>query len=286
MMQTLLWLLEHNNALFLLLVFLISLCIGSFLNVVIYRTPQIMYQEMLEESQDFLGLDYQKKPTMSLLTPRSCCPKCQSSIKPRDNIPVIGWLLLKGKCRNCGAPIAMQYPMVELLTAILAVMVAHQYGVSYQTLALLMLTYGLIALSFIDFNHQLLPDRIVYPLLVLGLCVNSKNLLITPSMAIWGLVLGYGVLWTILYVFKLVTNKEGMGHGDLKLLACLGAWFGVFPLVNILFIASFLGTIVGLWLKCKHGESKPFAFGAYLALGGWITGVFFLNQPLSLPLSL
>ena len=285
-MQTLLWLLEHNNALFLLLVFLISLCIGSFLNVVIYRTPQIMYQEMLEESHDFLDLPYQKPPTLSLSKPRSCCPKCQSSIKHRDNIPVIGWLLLQGKCRNCGAPIAMQYPMVELLTATLAVAVAYQHGVSYQTLALLVLTYALIALSFIDFNHQLLPDRIVYPLAVLGLCINSKSLMVAPSLAIWGLALGFGILWAILYIFKLVTNKEGMGYGDLKLLACLGAWFGALSLLNILLIASLLGTIVGLWLKCKHGESKPFAFGAYLALGGWIVGVFLLNQPLRLPLSL
>lgn len=282
-MTTLVWFLQHNLWVFWLLVAVISLCIGSFLNVVIHRLPLIMYREMTIESHDFLNMPCAVVgdesavvgDEISLSHPRSCCPSCNAPIQNRDNIPLIGWILLKGRCRSCGAPISAQYPLVEALTGTLGLIIAVKFGVSYQTLALLILTYALIALTCIDFKHQLLPDRIVYPLAVLGLCANSFNLFVATNLAIWGLSIGFLLLWSVLCVFKKVTGKDGMGYGDLKLLACLGAWFGLSAIPNILFIASILGVIVGLWLKHRYGESKPYAFGPYLAIGGWMVGVLF-----------
>lgn len=273
-MQMFIDFLQQNFWFFIVLVTLLSMCVGSFLNVVIYRLPLIMYREMIIESQELLNVNNQEPyEEITLSKPQSRCPNCHTSIKYRDNIPVIGWLLLKGKCRTCHYAISAKYPLIECLTGMLSMIIAVKYGVSYQALALLVLTYALIALTFIDFKHQLLPDRIVYPLTVLGLCVNTVGLFVTPNMAIWGLTFGFGVLWTILYVFKIITGKDGMGYGDLKLLACLGAWFGYFIIPNVLLIASIFGVIVGIWLRRKHGESAPYAFGPYLAIGGWLMGV-------------
>lgn len=275
-MATLIWFLQHNLWVFWLLVFVVSTCIGSFLNVVIHRLPLMMHREMMLDYQDFSeGSDLKIPDEISLAYPPSSCPACHTPINYRDNIPLVGWILLKGRCRGCGTPISAQYPMVEFLTGILGLVIATKYGVSYQTLALLALTYALITLTFIDFKHHLLPDRIVYPLAVLGLCANSFHLFVPANTAIWGLAIGFLLLWSVLYVFKKLTGKDGMGYGDLKLLACLGAWFGFLAIPNILFIASILGVIVGLWLRYKHGQSMPYAFGPYLAAGGWIVGVLF-----------
>ena len=249
-----------------------SLCIGSFLNVVIYRTPKMMEQEWRQDCQLLLHpeqaiLDEKK---LSLSQPASTCPKCKKPIRWYQNIPVISWLILRGKCGTCSNPISIRYPLVELLTAICALTVVAVYGPTLQMLFGLILTYTLIALTFIDFDTQLLPDRYTLPLAALGLGINSYSIYTSPSVAIWGYIIGFLCLWIVYYLFKIITGKEGMGYGDFKLLAALGAWMGPLMLPLIILLSSLVGAIIGIILLKIRKENQPFAFGPYIAIAGWV----------------
>ena len=251
---------------------LLGLCIGSFLNVVIYRTPKIMEQEWRQDCQMLLhpeqALIDQSKLTLS--KPASTCPKCHSAIRWYQNIPVVSWLILRGRCASCQNPISIRYPLIELLTAICSLVIALVFGASLQMLFGLLLTWTLIALTFIDFDTQLLPDRYTLTLAALGLAVNSYAIYTSPTAAIWGYIIGFLCLWIVYYLFKIVTGKEGMGYGDFKLLAALGAWMGPLMLPLIVLLSSLVGAIIGIILLKIRKENKAFAFGPYIAIAGWI----------------
>lgn len=250
----------------------LGLCIGSFLNVVIYRTPKMMEQEWQQECQFLLHPEQpiidQSKLTLS--TPASTCPKCQSPIHWYQNIPVLSWLLLKGKCGTCQNPISFRYPLIELLTAVCSLIVVAVYGPTLAMLLGLVLTWVLIALTFIDFDTQLLPDRFTLPLAALGLGINSFAIYTSATSAIWGYIIGFLCLWVVYYLFKIITGKEGMGYGDFKLLAALGAWMGPLMLPLIVLLSSLVGAIIGIILLKVRKENQPFAFGPYIAIAGWI----------------
>ncbi|MDM1246111.1 prepilin peptidase [Acinetobacter sp. R933-2] len=251
---------------------LLGLCIGSFLNVVIYRTPKMMEQEWHQECQFLLHPEQpiidQSKLTLS--TPASTCPKCKSPIHWYQNIPVISWLFLKGKCGTCQNPINFRYPFIELLTAACSLIVVAVYGPTLAMLFGLILTWVLIALTFIDFDTQLLPDRFTLPLAALGLGINSFAIYTSANSAIWGYIIGFLCLWIVYYLFKIITGKEGMGYGDFKLLAALGAWMGPLMLPLIVLLSSLVGAIIGIILLKVRKENQPFAFGPYIAIAGWI----------------
>ena len=265
------YLIQHPTALY-FAVGIFSLCIGSFLNVVIYRTPKMMEQEWRNDCQMLLHPEQaiMDESKISLSQPASTCPKCHSLIRWYQNIPVISWLLLRGKCGQCQNPISIRYPFIELLTAVCALTVVAVFGPTLQMLFGLVLTYVLIALTFIDFDTQLLPDRYTLPLAALGLGVNSYALYTSASSAIWGYIIGFLCLWVVYYLFKLVTGKEGMGYGDFKLLAALGAWMGPLMLPLIVLLSSLVGAIIGIILLKVRKENQPFAFGPYIAIAGWI----------------
>ena len=208
---------------------------------------------------------------ITLSKPASTCPKCHTPIRWYQNIPVISWISLKGKCGSCHNPISIRYPCIELLTAVCALIVVAVFGPTLQMLFGLVLTYMLIALTFIDFDTQLLPDRYTLPLAALGLGINSNAIYVAPTASIWGYLLGFLCLWTVYYAFKLITGKEGMGYGDFKLLAALGAWMGPLMLPLIVLLSSFVGAIIGIILLKVRKENQPFAFGPYIAIAGWIT---------------
>lgn len=259
---------------------LLGLCIGSFLNVVIYRTPKMMEQEWRQDCQMLLhpeqALIDQSKLTLS--KPASTCPKCHSAIRWYQNIPVVSWLILRGRCASCQNPISIRYPLIELLTAICSLVIALVFGASLQMLFGLLLTWTLIALTFIDFDTQLLPDRYTLTLAALGLAVNSYAIYISPTAAIWGYIIGFLCLWIVYYLFKIVTGKEGMGYGDFKLLAALGAWMGPLMLPLIVLLSSLVGAIIGIILLKIRKENKAFAFGPYIAMAGWIA--FIWGEPI------
>ena len=259
---------------------LLGLCIGSFLNVVIYRTPKMMEQEWRQDCQMLLhpeqALIDQSKLTLS--KPASTCPKCHSAIRWYQNIPIVSWLILRGRCASCQNPISIRYPLIELLTAICSLVIALVFGASLQMLFGLLLTWTLIALTFIDFDTQLLPDRYTLTLAALGLAVNSYALYTSPTAAIWGYIIGFLCLWIVYYLFKIVTGKEGMGYGDFKLLAALGAWMGPLMLPLIVLLSSLVGAIIGIILLKIRKENKAFAFGPYIAIAGWIA--FIWGEPI------
>ena len=259
---------------------LLGLCIGSFLNVVIYRTPKIMEQEWRQDCQMLLhpeqALIDQSKLTLS--KPASTCPKCHSAIRWYQNIPVVSWLILRGRCASCQNPISIRYPLIELLTAICSLVIALVFGASLQMLFGLLLTWTLIALTFIDFDTQLLPDRYTLTLAALGLAVNSYAIYTSPTAAIWGYIIGFLCLWIVYYLFKIVTGKEGMGYGDFKLLAALGAWMGPLMLPLIVLLSSLVGAIIGIILLKIRKENKALAFGPYIAIAGWIA--FIWGEPI------
>lgn len=259
---------------------LLGLCIGSFLNVVIYRTPKMMEQEWQQDCQMLLhpeqALIDQSKLTLS--KPASTCPKCHSAIRWYQNIPVVSWLILRGRCASCQNPISIRYPLIELLTAICSLVIALVFGASLQMLFGLLLTWTLIALTFIDFDTQLLPDRYTLTLAALGLAVNSYAIYTSPTAAIWGYIIGFLCLWIVYYLFKIVTGKEGMGYGDFKLLAALGAWMGPLMLPLIVLLSSLVGAIIGIILLKIRKENKAFAFGPYIAIAGWIA--FIWGEPI------
>lgn len=264
---------------YLLTVGLVSLCIGSFLNVVIYRLPIMMQREWQTECRVLLADDL--KPTkadnteteFNLIKPNSTCPKCKTAIKPWQNIPVISWLLLKGRCASCSNPISVRYPIVEMLTAVLSLIVAYTFGVTEQALLYILITWVLVALTFIDIDHMLLPDQLTLPLVWLALIAAVMGITISPTDAIIGAACGYLSLWSVFWLFKLITGKEGMGYGDFKLLAVFGALLGWQSLLTIVLLSSVVGAIIGIALLSIQGKDKatPIPFGPYLAIAGWVT---------------
>ncbi|MFT6463630.1 prepilin peptidase [Halopseudomonas sp.] len=259
---------------FILLAGLLGLIVGSFLNVVIHRVPKMMERDWIRQAREMLEPDAEqpKEPTYNLILPHSHCPHCNTEIKAWQNLPILSYLLLRGRCGQCKARISPRYPLVELLTAVLSMVVAWQFGFTWAAGAMLVLTWGLISLSLIDADTQLLPDSIVLPLLWLGLVINSFALITDINSAIWGAVVGYLTLWVIFWAFKLITGKEGMGYGDFKLLAMLGAWGGWQILPLIILLSSLVGAILGVIILKTRGQSNstPLPFGPYLAIAGWI----------------
>lgn len=254
-------------------VFIVGLVVGSFLNVVIYRLPLQMQSSWRRESLDFLGMEPEADgPKLNLAFPASHCPQCGDKLKPWHNVPVLSYVFLRGKCAHCAAPISAQYPLVELATAVLSVTVIVHFGLGASAWLALAFTWMLIVLTGIDVKHQLLPDIITLPLLWLGLLVNSQGLFTDLHSAVLGAVAGYMVFWLVFWAFKLLTGKEGMGHGDFKLLAALGAWFGWQQLPLIILLSSAVGAIIGIATIAIAGRNRhiPMAFGPYLAIAGWI----------------
>jgi len=259
------------------LVAILGLCVGSFLNVVIYRLPRMMESEWRSDCSIILKdqLNRNHAPyvfeNMTLSKPASRCPSCAHKIRWFENIPLLSWIVLLGRCSACGTSIGIRYPVVELLTMLASLTVFFVFGPNIQMLCALGLTWALIALTGIDFDTQLLPDRITLPLAAAGLFVNAQSLFVSPTQAIWGYVLGFLVLWVVYILFKIITGKEGMGYGDFKLLAALGAWLGPMQLPLIILLSSFVGAIIGLVLLKIRKENQPFAFGPYIAIAGWIS---------------
>ena len=271
-MQTLEALLATPWLLYLTVVFF-SLCIGSFLNVVILRLPKMMKQEWRCQCEEFLELpDGQRKPEnqITLSSPASTCPSCGHRIRAWENIPVISYLVLGGKCAACKTRISPRYPILEALTAIFSVVTVALLGPSESALWALLLVWSLVALTMIDFDTQLLPDSITLPLMWLGLVLNYFGVMTDFQSAFWGAVAGYLSLWSVYWLFKLVTGKEGMGHGDFKLLAALGAWLGWQLLPAVILLSSVVGAVVGISLMVfrQHGREVPIPFGPYLAAAG------------------
>ena len=259
----------------------LGLLIGSFLNVVIYRLPIMLEKGWKEECEAFLAGDEsvatsegsgQNTERFDLSKPNSHCPHCKHAIKPWENIPVLSFILLGGKCRSCKTRISFRYPLVELLTGTLSLAVALHFGFGVEALAALVLTWSLIALSLIDYDTQLLPDVITLPLLWLGLILSLWGVFVDPATSIIGAVFGYLALWLVYQLFKLATGKEGMGFGDFKLLAVLGAWLGWKLLPAIILLSSLAGAVIGiaLILLKQHNKDKPIPYGPYLAIAGWL----------------
>ncbi len=271
-------LLNSQPVFFFAIVACFGLAIGSFLNVVIYRLPKILTRQWYYECREYLADELTDKPAqqlaeISLSSPNSCCPHCQHQIRFYENIPLVSWLFLRGKCSQCQQGISIRYPIVELVTSLLSVVVAYHYGVHEITLFVLLFTWCLIALTLIDFDHMLLPDQIVLPLLWLGLLININGLIVPLEQAVIGAAVGYGSLYSIFWLFKLLTGKEGMGHGDFKLFAVFGAWLGWQLLPLLILMASAVGALVGIYLMlfANHKKGQAIPFGPYLAIAGWIT---------------
>lgn len=271
----------HNPVLFYSCVFIFSLCVGSFLNVVAYRLPIMMrkqakadYFEITEQEAEYEKL--QNEPAFNLMLPHSSCPKCKATIKPWQNIPVISYLWLKGKCANCKTTISARYPVVEAVTGLLGLFIALQFGASLQTVTLLIFTYFLVALTLIDLDEYLLPDSLTLPLIWIGLFANSFNVFTSLESAVYGALAGYLTLWLIFWLFKLVTGKEGMGYGDFKLLAAIGALLGWQALPMVILLSSAVGAVVGIAMIIILGRDKniPIPFGPYLAAAGFIAAVW------------
>lgn len=256
------------------LVFLFSLMIGSFLNVVIHRLPIMLEREWQAEYLGYFNPETQphQEERYNLMVPRSACPHCGHAITAMENIPLLSWLWLKGRCRECQAPISARYPLVELLTALLSLIVAATLAPGWGLLAALLLTWVLVALTFIDLDKMLLPDQLTLPLLWGGLLFNLTGGFVPLADAVIGAMAGYLVLWSLYWAFKLLTGKEGMGYGDFKLLAALGAWLGWQALPIVLLLSSLVGAFIGIGLILlrNHHQNKPIPFGPYLAIAGWI----------------
>ena len=280
-MQSIIEVMQSQLWFYLTTVGLVSLCVGSFLNVVIYRLPLMMQREWQSECrlllEDELNTNQAKPKNTSepfnLVKPNSTCPKCKTAIKPWQNIPIISWLILKGKCASCSNPISIRYPAIEAITALLSLVVAYTFGATEQALLYIVITWALVALTFIDIDHMLLPDQLTLPLVWLALIAAVAGITITPSDAIMGAAFGYLSLWSVFWLFKLLTGKEGMGYGDFKLLALFGALLGWQSLLTIILLSSVVGAIIGIALLSIQGKDKatPIPFGPYLAIAGWIT---------------
>jgi leader peptidase (prepilin peptidase)/N-methyltransferase len=273
-MEALFSILQSSPLLLTSIIFVIGLMIGSFLNVVIYRLPVMMQRGWKKECLEYLELEQPEDDNepFNLTLPLSRCPGCNTAIKPYQNIPVISYLFLKGKCAKCKIHISLRYPLIESFTGIVSAVVAWHFGYSVEMLFALILTWSLVALSFIDIDYQLLPDSINFPLLWLGLFLSLFSIYTDPSSSIIGALAGYLSLWTVYQGFKIVTGKEGMGYGDFKLLAVFGAWLGWQYLPLIILLSSLVGAIIGISMVVfvKKDKNIPIPFGPYLAVAGWI----------------
>ncbi len=272
--------LSNEPAIFITVSVIIGLMVGSFLNVVIYRLPKMMEREWHNNCLELQGKDNPEQSKFTLASPRSACPICSHPITAVENIPIISYLLLGGKCKGCKTKISIRYPLVEALTGALLGVVAYQFGYTHTTLFAWVFSLALITLTFIDFDTQLLPDDITLPLLWLGLLFNlNNNGFVDLKSAVIGAVAGYLILWSVYWLFKIVTGKEGMGYGDFKLLAAIGAWFGWQLIPAVILLSSVLGTVIGVALILFRGKSGGTAipFGPFLALGG-IAALFFGQQ--------
>ncbi|MBZ0068102.1 MAG: A24 family peptidase [Thiobacillus sp.] len=269
-------LLHTEPALFTGLVFLFSLLIGSFLNVVIHRLPKMMEAEWHVQCAELRGEAVAETPAYNLWLPRSACPQCGHQITALENIPLLSWLFLRGRCSACRTLISARYPLVELLVAMLSAAVAWKWDISMQTLGALLLVWMLVVLAFIDLDTTLLPDSLTLPLVWLGLLFNMNGFLVPLADAVIGAMAGYLILWSVYWLFKLATGKEGMGYGDFKLLAAIGAWLGWQMLPVTLLLSSVVGALVGIAMivLVKHDRRVPIPFGPYLA-GGGLVALFF-----------
>lgn len=268
--------------------FIIGAFIGSFLNVVIHRIPVMLERQWKSECQELLSPET-GTPALSkynLSVPRSHCPACNHQVKAIENIPIISYLFLKGKCSSCGIKISPQYPLVELLTAIFTTVVVWKFGFSIQALGGVIFTWFLIALSGIDIKTQLLPDDLTFPFLWLGIIFNLFSAYTDLTSSVLGAIFGYLALWSVFHLFKLITGKEGMGYGDFKLLAALGAWLGWQSLPLIILLSSAVGAVIGIFMIVSklQERSQPIPFGPYLAVAGWIA-MLYGDQLISLYLS-
>lgn len=269
--------LQQSLELLMALVLLLGLMVGSFLNVVIYRLPVMMQSGWRRECRQYLQLPEEApEEPYNLVWPGSRCPACKAEIKAYQNIPILSYVLLRGKCGHCAAPISLRYPLIEAFTALCSLIVVWHFGYGWPLLFALLLTWSLIALSFIDIDSQLLPDSITMPLLWLGLLLSLFAIFTDPHASIFGAVAGYLSLWSVYWGFKLLTGKEGMGYGDFKLLALFGAWLGWQYLPMIILLSSLVGAVIGVAMIAlgKHDAGKPIPFGPYLAAAGWLALVW------------
>ena len=253
--------------------FVLGLLIGSFLNVVVYRTPIILDRQWRRQCDELAGRETSAAPRFDIVVPRSACPACKAPIKAIHNVPVLSWLALRGRCASCKAGISARYPLVELLTGLLSAAVAWKFGYTPQMGATLVLTWFLIALTFIDFDTQLLPDALTLPLLWLGLAASVLEYTpVEPRNAIVGALAGYLSLWSVYHLFRLATGKEGMGYGDFKLFAALLAWLGYQMFLPILLLSAITGAVTGIALigLGRHARQEPIPFGPYLAAAGFV----------------
>ena len=264
--------LQNNPALFIAVVALMSLMIGSFLNVVIHRMPKIIDRQWRAEVAEASGQPLPDEAAYNLMVPRSQCPSCGHAITALENVPVISYLVLRGRCAGCRSPISLRYPCVELLTGCLSAVVAWNFGFTWTTAAGLLFVWAMIALAFIDLDSFYLPDDITLPLLWAGLLVNMGGAFVDLQTAVIGAVAGYLSLWLVYWAFKFATGKEGMGYGDFKLLAAIGAWLGWKMLPVVIMLSSLVGAVIGIGLiaLARHERSKPIPFGPYLVLAGLI----------------
>jgi len=271
-MSQLINLLQASPPLFAICAGVLGLVVGSFLNVVIHRLPKMLEREWQVQCDELSGKKTEPLPPYNLLVPGSACPHCGHKIGALENIPILSYLALRGKCRKCRAPISLRYPIVEALSGVLCAGVAWNFGFGAAALGALLLVWALLALTFIDADTQLLPDSITMPLLWAGLLFNLYGAYTDLSSAVVGAVAGYLILWSVYWLFKLATGKEGMGYGDFKLLGALGAWLGWKMLPLIILLSSVVGAVVGIVLivAARHGRSVPIPFGPYLAGGGLI----------------
>lgn len=276
-------LLQTDSSTLLISTIVLGLLVGSFLNVVIYRLPIMMQREWRQQCYEFLELDphetgkeepIDQHQVFNLVKPDSHCPQCHAPVRAWQNIPVISWLLLRGRCATCHTPISVRYPVIEIVTSVVSGLVAYQFGATWLMLAVLVFSWSLIAMTVIDIDHHLLPDSITIPLLWLGLLVNAFGLNAQISLhdAVIGASAGYLILWTLYWGFKLLTGKEGMGYGDFKLLAALGAWMGWQSLLLIIILSSVVGALTGILLLLRgRDRNTPIPFGPYLAGAGFLT---------------
>ena len=258
----------------------VGLCVGSFINVVVHRLPRMLEHGWQDQCAELRGEAPEDRPRYNLMVPRSACPACGHKITAGENIPVVSWLLLRGKCSGCGTAISARYPLVELLGGLTAVCAIAKFGPTWQGLAATAFLWTLLALTFIDFDTQLLPDDLTLPLLWGGLLANTFGLFAPLRDAVIGAIAGYLALWSIYWLFKLIRGKEGMGYGDFKLLAALGAWLGWKVLPLIILGSSVVGAAIGITLVVMKGRDHnvPLAFGPYLAIAGMLA--LFFGQPI------
>ena len=264
---------------------ILGLVVGSFLNVVIHRLPIMLDRQWRQQANELVNVAPAAPPAaepFNLVVPRSACPACKAPITALQNIPLLSWLWLRGRCARCHNPISVRYPLVELLTGLLTSAVAWRFGFGFPAMAAMLLTWFLVALTFIDVDHQLLPDSLTLPLLWLGLFFSLWGTAAAPVFTVdvraslIGAMAGYVSLWSVYHLFRLVTGKEGMGYGDFKLFAALGAWLGWKMLIPVILIAAVVGAVVGITILVLRGQNRstPIAFGPFLAAAGWLILMF------------